>query len=99
MKASETQIGGNHYKKLAIQPMEYSMANRLDACQHSAVKYITRHADGAGKKDCYKAIHTIMLLIESKYTWEPEDAAVVDAIMAAMSPRLKPVNPLDGDGR
>lgn len=31
MKASETQIGGNHYKKLAIQPIEYSMANRLDA--------------------------------------------------------------------
>jgi len=99
MKASETQIGGSHYKKLAIQPMEYSMANRLDACQHSAVKYITRHADGAGKKDCYKAIHTIMLLIESKYTWEPEDAAVVDAIMAAMRARPVIPNAVDGDGR
>jgi hypothetical protein len=99
MKASETQIGGNHYKKLAIQPMEYSMANRLDACQHTAVKYITRHADGAGKNDCYKAIHTIMLLIESKYAWEPEDAAVVDAIMAAMRARPVMPNAVDGDGR
>lgn len=99
MKASDTQVGGNHYKKLAIQPMEYSMANRLDACQHTAVKYITRHADGAGKKDLYKALHTTMLLIESKYSWEPEDAAIVDAIMAAMHPRPKTINLVDGDGR
>ena len=29
VKATDTQIGGNHYTKLAIQPMHYSMANKL----------------------------------------------------------------------
>lgn len=61
------QEGGNHYTKLKIQPMEYSMANGLDACQHTAVKYITRFRDKGGKKDLEKAIHTIQLLIEFEY--------------------------------
>ena len=47
MSALDTQIGGRHYAKLAIQPMEYSMANKLDACQHTAIKYVTRFRDNA----------------------------------------------------
>ena len=47
MSALDTQIGGSHYAKLAIQPMEYSMANKLDACQHTAIKYVTRFRDNA----------------------------------------------------
>ena len=27
--ALDTQVDGNHYKKLAIQPMEYSVKNKL----------------------------------------------------------------------
>ena len=30
MSALDTQIGGNHYKIMPIQPMEFSMANGLD---------------------------------------------------------------------
>lgn len=37
MSALETQVGGDHYKKLAIHPLEYSMANNLDACQHTII--------------------------------------------------------------
>jgi hypothetical protein len=40
--ASETQVGGSHYTRLAIQPMQYSMANELNALQHTTIKYITR---------------------------------------------------------
>lgn len=62
--ALDTQVGGDHYKKLPIQPMEYSMANGLDACQHTAIKYITRFRDKGGIADLNKAKHVIDMLIE-----------------------------------
>lgn len=64
MSALDTQIGGDHYTKLKIQPMEYSMANKLDACQHTVIKYVTRFRDKGGIADLEKAKHTIDLLIE-----------------------------------
>jgi len=62
--ALDVQVGGDHYKKLKIQPMEYSMANGLDACQHTVVKYVTRFRDKGGIADLEKAKHTIDLLIQ-----------------------------------
>lgn len=67
-EALETQEGGTHYTKLKIQPMEYSMANGLDACQHTIIKYVTRFRDKNGKEDLLKAKHTIDLLIAFEYT-------------------------------
>lgn len=64
MSAFDKQVGGSHYSSLAIQPMEYSMANNLDACQHTAIKYITRFREKDGIRDLEKAIHTIQMLIE-----------------------------------
>lgn len=64
MSALDVQVGGDHYKKYKIQPMEYSMANGLDACQHTAIKYITRFRDKGGIDDLEKAKHCIDLLIE-----------------------------------
>lgn len=62
--ASQQQIGGNHYTKLAIQPMHYSLANKLNAAQHTIIKYVTRYPDKGGIEDLLKARHTIDLLIE-----------------------------------
>ena len=59
-----TQIGGDHYTKLAIQPMRYSMENGLDALQHTIIKYVTRFRDKAGIEDLEKAKHCIDMLIE-----------------------------------
>jgi len=64
MNSLKTQVGGDHYKNLAIQPMEYSMANRLDACQHTIVKYVTRFRDKGGIADLEKARHTLDMLID-----------------------------------
>lgn len=60
----ETQIGGDHYTKLAIQPMQYSMKNGLDPLQHTIIKYVTRFRDKAGIEDLEKAKHCIDMLIE-----------------------------------
>ena len=40
--ALKTQIGGEHYKVLEIQPVEYIMANQLDFCSGNVIKYISR---------------------------------------------------------
>lgn len=64
MNALNTQVGGSHYKKMAIQPMDYSMKNKLDPCQHTAIKYITRFREKGGIEDLEKAKHCIDMLIE-----------------------------------
>jgi hypothetical protein len=60
----DRQVDGDHYQKLAIQPMQYSMLNNLDACQHTVIKYVTRFRDKGGIKDLEKAKHCIDMLIE-----------------------------------
>ncbi|AZC00314.1 DUF3310 domain-containing protein [Acinetobacter pittii] len=74
MSAFDKQEGGDHYKKLAIGPTEYSLANGLDAGQSAIIKYVTRFKDKNGLQDLKKARHTIDLLIEHYY---PEDSGDV----------------------
>lgn len=64
VKASDVQVAGDHYKKLAIQPMRYSMENNLDALQHTVIKYVTRFRDKGGVQDLEKAKHCIDMLIQ-----------------------------------
>ena len=42
-RARETQVGGDHYSRHKIQPIEYCMANNMNAIQAHVVKYITRY--------------------------------------------------------
>ena len=62
--ALDRQEGGNHYKDLAIQPIEYIHANNLPFCEGSVIKYVTRWRAKNGIKDLEKAKHFIELLIE-----------------------------------
>lgn len=61
------QIGGEHYKGNAIQPVEYAHANKLDFLQGSVVKYVTRFRDKNGVEDLKKAMHFIQMLAELEY--------------------------------
>lgn len=74
LSALGTQVGGGHYKSMKIQPMEYSMANGLDACQHTAIKYISRFRLKGGIQDLEKAKHCIDMLIEFERKSEAEKA-------------------------
>ena len=69
----EIQVGGDHYKKCKIQPVEYIHANGLDFFQGNIVKYITRFRDKGGKADLEKIKHYCNMLIELEY---PEKEAV-----------------------
>ena len=64
MNPYDRQVDGDHYQKLAIQPMQYSLLNGLDACQPTVIKYVTRFRDKGGIKDLEKAKHCIDMLIE-----------------------------------
>lgn len=70
VKASETQVAGDHYKKFVIQPFEYCYKNNLNNLQSEAISYISRYRykweNDKDKQvvDLQKAIHTLELLIE-----------------------------------
>lgn len=61
------QVGGGHYKKYKVQPIEYAMANNLNYCQANAVKYVSRYKDKNGVEDLLKAVHSIQQLIGFEY--------------------------------
>lgn len=68
--ANDKQIGGNHYKKNAIQPWDYIIANKLGYLDGTAIKYITRWRDKGGIADIDKAIHFLEKLKETYYAEE-----------------------------
>ena len=62
--ALTSQVGGDHYKTLAIQPVEYIHRNGLPFIEGSVVKYVTRWRTKNGIEDVKKARHFLDLLIE-----------------------------------
>lgn len=67
MKPSDTQVGGGHYKDMAIQPSYFSQVNKLSWCEANVVKYVCRHKAKNGAEDIRKAIHYLELLLEWEY--------------------------------
>ena len=67
--AFSEQVGGDWYKKLKIQPLDYCMDNNFNACQTKVIKYISRYSlKWKDKKrqieDLEKGKHVIDILIE-----------------------------------
>lgn len=62
--ASEKQVGGSHYKTMAIQPWEVIARGELDFWEGNVVKYVMRYRAKNGLEDLEKARHHIDYLIE-----------------------------------
>ena len=62
--ANARQVGGGHYKVLAIQPWDFIAANKLGYFEGNVVKYVSRHQDKGGLQDLHKARHYLDKLIE-----------------------------------
>lgn len=75
--AIERQVGGSHYKDMAIQPVQYIHANGIGFFEGNAIAYLTRWKVKGGISDLKKAIHHIELLIELE-----QKKGGVDAIQA-----------------
>jgi hypothetical protein len=65
MKSYKKQVGGNHYKKYKIQPVEFIIKNNIGFVEGNVIKYILRFKDKGGIADLEKAKHYIELLIDS----------------------------------
>lgn len=63
----EREVGGDRYRKMKIQPIEFITANNLGFCVGNIIKYVVRYPYKNGKEDLLKARHYIDLLIESEY--------------------------------
>ena len=64
--ARKIQVGGNHYRGMKIQPVEYILANDIGFCEGCAIKYLSRWKSKGGVEDLRKARHFIDLLIEAE---------------------------------
>lgn len=62
--ALNKQEGGNHYKDMKIQPVEFITANKIPFIEGSVIKYVSRWRNKNGIQDLKKAIHFLELLIE-----------------------------------
>lgn len=69
MSALKEQIGGEHYKNFAIQPVEYISKNGIGFLAGNVIKYISRYnqVGGGAGEDIRKAIHYCNLILELEY--------------------------------
>ena len=61
------QVGGDHYKKMVIQPAEFINKNKLLFAEGNAIKYICRHSSKGGIQDIDKAIHYLEMVKDRDY--------------------------------
>lgn len=62
--ARRTQVGGNHYVGMSVQPLTFAYANRYDPILFAAMKYLLRHRAKNGAQDLDKAAHCCFLRAE-----------------------------------
>ena len=63
----ETQVGGDHYKSMKIQPAEFCHANGIGFIEELIIKYTVRHRAKGKAEDLRKAKHYIDLLLKLEY--------------------------------
>ena len=73
----DTQVGGDHYKKMKIQPSEFINKNEMQFAEGNAIKYICRHGSKGQKQDLEKAKHYIDMIIERDYSDEKEKSLLL----------------------
>jgi hypothetical protein len=64
MSALDSQVQGDHYRKMKIQPVQFIHANNIPFIEGCIIKYASRWRDKGGVKDLEKIKHFVDLLIE-----------------------------------
>ena len=62
-----SQVDGNHYTSMKIQPAEFINENQILFAEGNAIKYICRHQKKGKRKDIEKAIHYLEMILERDY--------------------------------
>lgn len=66
MSILNTQVGGDHYKDQAIQPIEFITQNKIPYAEANAIKYLVRWRNKNGVEDLKKAQWYVEYLIEQE---------------------------------
>lgn len=88
-KALDRQVGGKHYRDMAIQPAEYIMRNGIRFAEGCVIKYVSRWRDKGGVEDLRKAAHFLEMLIEHEINpveTRPRSAVVEQNMLEADVP-------------
>lgn len=64
MELNDIQIGGDHYKKMPIQPWDAIIAWKCGYLDGNVIKYVARYRSKGGVEDLRKARHYLDKLIE-----------------------------------
>lgn len=65
--ALNVQVGGNHYKDMVIQPIEFITKNNIPFIIGNIIKYVVRAKNKNGIEDLRKAKHYLELEAELTY--------------------------------
>lgn len=57
------QVGGDHYRRLTMQPIEFAAINGLNCFDFSILRYVTRHRTKNGAQDVQKALQYVDLRV------------------------------------
>lgn len=79
------QIGGDHYSKMAIQPLTYIQANKIGFEEGNVIKYVSRWENKNGVEDLKKARD----ILDKKIAFEEAQAA--SGLMEYLSALFKSV--------
>lgn len=89
MQPLNNQVGGDHYKRLTIQPAEFIHANGIGFFEGNAISYICRHKFKNGSEDLQKAIHHLELLLALEYGLTRDSIGGWNQIPTPSSPSSK----------
>ena len=64
IEGEQKQTNPDHYSELAIEPLDYIIANKMDFLEGNIIKYVTRYPNKGGVEDLIKAREYIDKLIE-----------------------------------
>lgn len=94
-KASDKQVGGNHYKDFQIQPYEFFVKNNLPFHKADIIKRIVRYdlPGGKGLEDLEKIKHEVDLIIEfQELERKREMKRFVDLVSTTMPDACRYIN-------
>ncbi len=77
--ADDGQIGGNHYKKQAIEHWNFVLDNSIPYMEAQVIKYVSRWRDKNGIEDLKKAQHFLVKLIEYEEEQRRLETTLVDS--------------------
>ena len=91
---SDEQIGGDHYTKMQIQPVQFIHANSIPFIEGTIIKYVSRWKSKGGLQDLEKARHMVSMLIaygpDEHAVYMPDLARAVDDYISANDiPRME----------